>query len=802
MEFTPRQMSALAGHANVARCLDYPVFVDDKHQVSITIERFPNNHETLFSFLARRADQGPFAVCSLNTTGLIAQPRATETMLAASERAISHWLKMVGQHYHPDFAKMKTRQRRLLEIRATISRGGRAPHSFWLPSDEERECRSLIESMFGKSSSLGALSRFIYWSNGSRGLIRFHEALPVAARMMLESFDSTTAFIRLLKNVLPAALRCDGTDPHWTTIREAVDKLHPDLLRTPKLWWETGDLELADYCSVMLKRLQTRMAEGAPLRRVAAALAMLCAYDDSDVPIPSDFSFFLRNNCDKDLSKVIKLILARKGQPAYSLVLEMFTGTDWSPEELRAALELADGGIDVGDIYWAKETGMLGWFAANKASVAWCKELFTSASKHGIHLSTSDLSHLLPSCGDPSGWSDAVLRFPKWLSRMDAKVLTLDKKRIRRTLTHTLYDAYHTLNLSREIDGWLNPKPHKRRTNPLNEVLADIRFYQQWSGRGSTLPNSVERLIGKNRKVRRERSFLQSEVAAGRATKSQKQRLEHISRPSMTAHSADTLIRKCKELRFKTALRALDDRINRELEQTWYRRTGFELPDELREKREDVTSWLLLMNTDQLALLTRTLTAWRDHGEKFKRQLPGNAKWLRRAKKNGVRRNRWLFPTEETMRIARRDYKVSVIRNPYEVFMMGTRFGTCLSLGHVNQMSVLANAYDANKNVIYVHDEKGRPTARMLIALNRQFQLIKYHCYLQHPNSSEDLQDQFDLAIGAYAARLAKRCGVQLSEDGEPEILCKSFWYDDGTVEWHDSDKQAWLTEPSSYPSA
>jgi hypothetical protein len=84
--------------------------------------------------------------------------------------------------------------------------------------------------------------------------------------------------------------------------------------------------------------------------------------------------------------------------------------------------------------------------------------------------------------------------------------------------------------------------------------------------------------------------------------------------------------------------------------------------------------------------------------------------------------------------------------------MMGSWFHTCLSQGGCNQMAVLANAYDANKQVVFMRDAKtGAALARQLLAFNQHFQLLGYHCYSVAPGDDEATRDKYIAAMARYA---------------------------------------------------
>ena len=116
---------------------------------------------------------------------------------------------------------------------------------------------------------------------------------------------------------------------------------------------------------------------------------------------------------------------------------------------------------------------------------------------------------------------------------------------------------------------------------------------------------------------------------------------------------------------------------------------------------------------------------------------------------------------------------------------MGTYFSTCTSVGTSNSKTVLTNAADANKHVIYLRDARQHVLARQLIAVTKDNQLLGYQCYVNIENTNEKTRDEIIASIASYCARLARNCGLSLADDGIAESIGDEFWYDDGTHPWH-----------------
>ena len=186
---------------------------------------------------------------------------------------------------------------------------------------------------------------------------------------------------------------------------------------------------------------------------------------------------------------------------------------------------------------------------------------------------------------------------------------------------------------------------------------------------------------------------------------------------------------------------------------------------------------------DQLSLeyqreLKQLLAAWDRYGCNLKQHLEANIGWLNRAAWNT---EVWLNPPEKLVAMPGGVYSLEPAHDPLEVFQMGQRFNTCLSFGGCNDFAVLANAWDANKLVVYVRNPAGRCVGRKLLAIAGANQLLGYESYFSEDSANCDAVVN---ALDTYAARLAAQCGLVLAEDGEPDQLGPFEWYNDGCLEW------------------
>ena len=100
-------------------------------------------------------------------------------------------------------------------------------------------------------------------------------------------------------------------------------------------------------------------------------------------------------------------------------------------------------------------------------------------------------------------------------------------------------------------------------------------------------------------------------------------------------------------------------------------------------------------------------------------------------------------------------------------------------------MAVLANAADANKQVVFLRDQHGNVLGRQLLTISQEYELLGYYCYLNEEGTNEERRNALTAALAKFCGQLARRCGIALASEGEPESLGEHFWYDNEPTEWH-----------------
>lgn len=191
----------------------------------------------------------------------------------------------------------------------------------------------------------------------------------------------------------------------------------------------------------------------------------------------------------------------------------------------------------------------------------------------------------------------------------------------------------------------------------------------------------------------------------------------------------------------------------------------------------------LRVNKRLMKKLLREATSGNRH---WIRSHPANERFLTKLEERGVNTNTWLseFPklVEEVDNIPDGPFKLYFEQDPLHIMQMGNYFHTCLSFDGINAFSVVANATDLNKRVLYVLNNKGRVIARKLVGINTKFELVGFRTYTIIENL-EKVNSVYRV-VNDYCKAFATACGLPLGDQGSLESLVTSEWYDDGICAW------------------
>jgi len=144
-------------------------------------------------------------------------------------------------------------------------------------------------------------------------------------------------------------------------------------------------------------------------------------------------------------------------------------------------------------------------------------------------------------------------------------------------------------------------------------------------------------------------------------------------------------------------------------------------------------------------------------------------------------RDTWISPPDVTFKIGNKTYKIEAERNLLKILHMGNYFGSCLSVGDMNDFSTIANAVEINKQVLWIKNSKGKIVGRKLIVLNQFGELYGFNSY-GAALKSQNPQPWYKIIFDLYCLKLMKLCNGNLcnKRKEEDQMVLFSKWYDDG----------------------
>ena len=155
------------------------------------------------------------------------------------------------------------------------------------------------------------------------------------------------------------------------------------------------------------------------------------------------------------------------------------------------------------------------------------------------------------------------------------------------------------------------------------------------------------------------------------------------------------------------------------------------------------------------------------------RDEPANRRFLDQLRARGLALEPWLDDAPRQVTSKGEPLELALCADPLEVFQMGGHFQTCLSPGSINFFSVVANAADVNKRVLYAR-QQGRVVGRCLLGLTDAGGLLAFHPY---SHGSLD----FTAVVTEYLRELAARMGTEVVPRGTLSTILAREWYDDGS---------------------
>lgn len=364
-------------------------------------------------------------------------------------------------------------------------------------------------------------------------------------------------------------------------------------------------------------------------------------------------------------------------------------------------------------------------------------------------------------------------------------------------LIHLGYDCLDALTdpMGRILDGTGRPSlipltpdtSWHRLFRAVPDLATEAAMLQQalWIGRASPeMPVSLRKIVDAPERRRRELRFLESLVEGERVTEDQIGRAKKLRETPGTIDVRairDRLPRLAAEAVLAAAAALIQRVKRRRLESL----TG--PVDDATARDETVLQAALLSGNIHYnrKILIEMLRAAVSGDLDWVGQRPENREFLARLNERGTDPAVWLAPHARTVPcpgVAGKRVRIFLETDPLRILPMGSYFGTCLSIHSFNAYSVVANAVDLNKRVIYARDADGRVVGRKLIGLTPDFLLLGFHTFANTADPEE--HDTLCGIIDRFARDFAAACGLTTADTGSIETLLAEQWYDDGATGW------------------
>lgn len=566
-------------------------------------------------------------------------------------------------------------------------------------------------------------------------------------------------------------------------LRERFEAL-PEMVRSPERIFLPGrdrDIDLALTQKRVEKTLQDQPQ--APSQNSLNWLALLCLTDNSTI-VPHLKSLEKRCNWEYDINNFWQA----RTKPGYEAVLENLSNihADWHLEIARRFLA-SGGAVDLID--WFEEMEISTWGVSLYGAAAEpFREVVQWLRAQDAALDKNEIQEFFEAINSEPGHAlvESLARFLSWITR-PTRQQTGEITNLLRTLSHPMLRR----PLIDRLRSWALPPARSRLPAgcPANlpaEIAMEVRrlaFYQRMAGQPARIPGSIrDTLEARSRQA----TELEHILSLGpQATPAQLSRLENLSRRTSQAEGFDTrarqrMLRQIREVTVLTALTAAKEIVRNEIGRCWQSLLGFEADFKHLPWQEQLklAAWIEKLDPPARQAVVQTLHAHHEHGPAYPQNLPQNQAWLQQAR-GRLNVEAWLAPPAMRLEIDGRPILLKPAGHPADIYLMGSRFGTCLNLGGgENRASVITNAADINKAVLYAWRADGTPIARRLVGIRIDWNMLGYRLYTQE--ASEALNQAFDTYCGTWAAK----AGLGLASTGAPPSISGRFWYNDGAMDW------------------
>lgn len=650
-------------------------------------------------------------------------------------------------------------------------------------------------------------ARVVYWLSGDCAMRRFLSAAAVL--LNAEPDACLEKEVRGFQEALALWKRRSRDEPIPNLRKEFAlhfGELSPEVVRGGRFSTRLRGRTFQQHCDRLITNCSELLSEAQRQRRqfLPAALAALVAADGSAITLPQRcFRAIVEKNGFPRLFQILQDLADQIGQPGYDALLNAVEqigdlNDNIGLTELR---EFLARGNTSADSAWACEQGL---GASSNLSVRAARSLSESFSQRGCALSGYELSTLVNRMRRKDDLAP-IHAWLAWLGSVSPRAVT---PRLRKVLDRAFWDRYlpsvQQQGWFEQIQPWISVPRRSKTAEDAQPLLERIAAHQQLAGRKETLPKSLRKLLDTRDHRQRELAALHAREAEGVLDQSARARLRHLEQDCSAPPAAK--IRRAAEEAFLLLGIETMNAVTCKLAEDVCRKHLQGLVARISpDQYWDFSLWIAGMGNAERNCLGELIASHELHGQSYKRQLADNQAWIGKALVRGMNLDRWLTAKPEAATIGDRNMEIMLAANPRDVFLMGNYFRTCLSLGDCNEISVLANAYDANKQVVFAVADDGcgcrQVFARQLLAVSSDFKLLGYRCYV-NSHYGKPHREQIETAMASYCGRLAARCCLELTDQGCPQEIGDHFWYNDGECEWPGAARAAWAKSRSATEAA
>ena len=751
---------------------------------------------------------------------LLLRREVTRSSLNELNHSISKWSMWLDSAGKRKQSESLTKQQS--ELRSVVAR----QQFLFSPTAESSQSRELVldrnqtlefEALFAKVQYVSAvwnpamrnLAKFVYWCGGSVAFNRFATAMnrvPKSFVKYCKQLDRAISWTESLQKRMRSESKLSVS--HDLDSNGLNQELHE--------WMELRNLKhtIKGKLAHRLKNardnyVSARRLVSVKIERtlpVTIAAWAICSKSGDELPqYHIDRAFEIESPKENALADFASQQIELSQSDTYPRLVQFMNqyGLVYSfPSCLRWILGCLEKANQFNDIKYLLDDGLAEFATVKLRQIGKASQRYKSV--FAAQRKEEQYSDLI-GCAEDLYPVEAVDKVMRWLEMFPPKLFTRGLSERIHGVLKTLVQLADVKPMQSEIDAILttwSSRSHQIRDcfpdesalpRELRSWLRRLAYFQRMSDSEVRIPSSLVKVLEGPRREARELVHLQRLEREDQLNHKQLCRLNSLLSKSRSNRGVnEKAILLTMELCVLSAIESLRKLLMKPVQNVWVKIAGGEMLSSWSDQRcVEYANWTLGMKPSEKQFFRTTFAAYRQYGPAAKSHLPFNQKWIDQQRSLGFSVDVWLDSTSESFSIGKETFQVGICNDPNQVLLMGTLFNTCLSPGGCNEMAVLANLADANKQVLYVWNNQNKIVARKLLSVSRTNGLIGYDYYRQAVEiDGENRDDEISNFVSAFCGRLAARVGWKLVDLGEPLSL-GHFWYDDGEVDWPKAAKDA-----------